>query len=183
MKLTNPYRAELSKIPFLNDLIDGLIAAITSAWQAQHTADGAHVVITERGRTVPLGTWTDLPSVATRFTASGTQTFTVTAGNVQVLKYAQVGLTTTIKFAILGASVGGAASPELRIALPTGVRVKTRADAPYISLDNGTYAVGWVLATANVDYLIFYRDPPGANWTASAGASGMFGEIAFETTP
>ena len=43
MKLTNPYRAELAKIPYLNDLIDSLIATITTAFSSTATPEFARL--------------------------------------------------------------------------------------------------------------------------------------------
>lgn len=46
MNLSNPFRAELSGIPYLNDFIDPVLAKINALWNVQHKGDGTHSAIT-----------------------------------------------------------------------------------------------------------------------------------------
>jgi hypothetical protein len=56
MNLTNPWRGELEKVPFLNNFIDRTLGVINALWAVEHNEDGTHGNITATGLTVALGT-------------------------------------------------------------------------------------------------------------------------------
>lgn len=55
MNLTNPYRAELATIPYLNEAIDWVLARINGVWLVEHDVDGHHTAITVTDITVNGG--------------------------------------------------------------------------------------------------------------------------------
>ena len=46
MNLQNPRRSELTGIPFLNNALDMVLAAINAIWAVEHNEDGTHGAIT-----------------------------------------------------------------------------------------------------------------------------------------
>lgn len=58
MNLLNSFRSELSRIPYLNDALDGIMARIMAIWSVQHKGDGTHGNITADSLTLAADTST-----------------------------------------------------------------------------------------------------------------------------
>jgi hypothetical protein len=127
------------------------------------------------------GAWVTPAFNAGDFTASGSQTWTVIAGNVTTYGYTLVGKTMTVAFNIASTSVGGTPSTELRIKVPTGATVAKTILVPIRIVDNGAAAVvGIAQVSASGTFISCYKDlSQTANWSASTN-TGVAGEITFE---
>ena len=179
--ILNPGRSILAKFPGLNGVVDKLAANINGLLMAEHNQDGSHGVITERGRTVALGVWTDIPYAAANYTASGAMTWTVALADQASLRYILIGRTCTVQFRIQLTTVGGGGSSALQLTLPDALK----ADGEY----NGVFAYGNVANVGvghvfnggtNKTRLIFNRDFSGTNWDVTGtDDTYIFGQHTF----
>ena len=115
---------------------------------------------------------------AGNFTASGSMTWTVIAGNVTCYKYRLVGKTMTVAFSIGNTTIGGTPDTSLQIKVPASkTGATTNESNPCVVTDgNGTQYTGYALVSGT-DILV--RKWPIANW--AAGVSGqVLGQITFE---
>lgn len=124
--------------------------------------------IEERGRTTLLGEWANVTYAGGNFTAGGTQTWTVDAGDVPAFTYTEIGKTLTFNLILSNTSVGGVANPELRVAIPNSRTAVGSTDGWCVGTDNGTVFRGFWQATNGNAYISIYSDPTaGTNWTAA----------------
>jgi hypothetical protein len=118
---------------------------------------------------------------AVNFTANGTMTWTVDAGDVITYAYKIVGRTMTIQFVLAGTSVGGALNTDLRVAIPAGkIAAKTMTTGMGVVSDNAVESAGGRLfVTASAAFLTLQK-LNAANWTASVNNTAASGQIAIE---
>lgn len=155
-------------LPFTAPVIDAETRELTSLWERA-------LRVLRNG----YGTWTPVPFLAANFTASGTMTWTLAAGDQTTLAYVLMGKLLIVAFTIVTASVGGVVGPTLKIAIPGGL-VAARAMTKTVWVnDNGTKAIGVARVTAG-GRTIDIEKVDGSNWTAAANTTGVEGQIAFE---
>ena len=172
---------------FLVDELETAYGLIVGGYNTQHNSDDTHGTITasgpisERGRTTPMGEWTDIPLAASQFTGAGTMTWTVPDSTSYKLSYTLIGNTMTLGFVLLNTTVGVGGSTPLRIKLPLGLLGVRYTDCLYYYSDNGgAYTVGIAETTLNVPYLDLYQVPTGTLWTASTALTSVRGTATFE---
>lgn len=98
------------------------------------------------------------------------------------------GTTMLVSFVIQNSTVGGTPSTILQLRIPLGLlpRSGTIHSAPVHIRDNGTPTTGFCfvdrrsIAASSVQSQIVISRTDGANFTASAGATDVFGQIWFE---
>lgn len=123
--------------------------------------------------------WNEVAYDATRFTASGSQTWAVEEADVTTMVYQLRGRTMLLAWALATTVVGGTPSTQLRIAIPRGLIAKRTIDGVYRADDNGTVAAALCRVTAGNTYVELYRNINGTgNW--AAGTSGVSGHMTFE---
>lgn len=133
--------------------------------------------IKERGRSTALGEWTTPTYAAGDFTANGSMTWTVQAGDVTTYAYALVGKMETVAFTIITSTVGGTPNNELMIKVPSGTAAKQVFNAVAIS-DNGSLIMGFAYVNSGGSQ-INVRRSDGANWSASTDNTIVRGQITF----
>jgi hypothetical protein len=170
-----------------------LAAQTTAAWNREHNDDDTHSTIhatgtiSERSRTVPMGEWIDIPLTQSRFTGSGTMTWTLPAA-VSVQMYANymlIGKTVFVRWNVIGMSVGGAVGLFLNLTILDSLTPATNRQTigNFQYTDNGVVGVGQVSAQpgANgVGTFLRFINATVVNWTASAGLNNSQGELFFE---
>jgi hypothetical protein len=162
------------------------VLALTTAWmQQEHNDDGTHAAITttgtvmERGRTKPMGEWTDVPYLATNFTGAAAMTFTVQATDQVSYQYMLIGKTMWVNCYIDTASIGGVVAAALFVAIPGGfVAAKSKGTGTYL-LDNGTPVPAYCRVTAGARQIEIGR-VDAANFTASANLTYIRVSFEFE---
>lgn len=121
-----------------------------------------------------------VPFNAGDFTASGSMTWTVAAGNVTTFAYRLIDHMMRVVFFFSATSVGGTASIYLRVLIPGGRRAARVAQDLVTIIDNGVRVVGEVsVAGAGVSRIAFNRQDA-ANLSLSAGATYVIGQFEFE---
>lgn len=133
-----------------------LSQAISDAWGVEHDTAGRH--------TFP---WVDVPFVSTRYTASGSMTWTVDASDQQMFAYryltpGELLVTWNIRYT----DVGGVVNTELRIALPGNLKATAYATNPHWYRDAGTEGVGFAGVLPGDSFIRLYKLGSG-NWTAT----------------
>jgi hypothetical protein len=98
-------------------------AGVAGPHHAQHETGGSDEVlfpsgIKERGRSVAMGEWIDIPFNAANFVGFGGMTWTVAAGNVLTNAYALVGKTMYWSLFLAGTTLGGTPSSQLFVTAP-----------------------------------------------------------------
>lgn len=117
------------------------------------------------------------------FTASGSMSWTVGAGDVTTFTYVQVGKMLHIHFYIVSTTVGGTPSTELRITIPGGYTSAKVALNTIQAGDNGSVGVGAVLVAASGTVLRCFKSMTSAdNWSAATDATFVAGQVTIEIT-
>jgi hypothetical protein len=125
-------------------------------------------------------TWTTPAFDAANFTAGGTQTWTVAAGDVAVYRYQILGKMMTVAFRIITSSVGGVADASLRLAIPASQVATTPMENPITLVDNGAAKEMGVASVAASGTYITLQMLDGATWAAAANTTEVYGQITFE---
>lgn len=158
-----------------------IVASVAAGYHTEHHDNDTHSdihcdTIRERSRTVPIGEWTNDPPDPSRFTASGTMTWTVpTAG--QTYRYMLVGKTMYVQATFGGTTVGGVVSTDLRLTIP-GSFVGKGGQGTFHLVDAGTYEIGLYQVTSGNTYIQLFRQNFLANWVA--GTVDIRGMLIFE---
>ncbi len=160
------------------------VSATSAAFNREHDTDtDRHGTITalgtiaERGRTVPMGEWIDVPYGSVAFTASGTMVWGVAAADQLTYRYMLVGKTLWLSFAFTTTSVTAPLNTVLQLALPPGfTAANTLVGTPYWYSDNGTEGIGLAQVLANTSIVRLFILGSG-NWTASVNNTAMEGQI------
>lgn len=136
--------------------------------------------VTERGRAAKIGEWTDVAYNAANFTASGTMTWTVVAGNHVAYAYSLVGKTLTVIFNFQNTNVGGAADISLIIPIPGGLVSELQVLNSIRIRNAATYLTGYAVVVAGGTQILFRRID-NTTWTLTAGGdTDVTGQITFE---
>jgi hypothetical protein len=133
----------------------------------------------ELARSVLSGAWVTPTFAAGNFTASGSMTWTLAAGDVGTYAYVLEGKTMTVAFVLNTTTVGGTPSTGLRIAIPAGAVSAKPMYNPVLIIDNNVRGTGYAAVSAAGTVIEITRTDA-ANWTASTDLTYVFGEIRFE---
>lgn len=123
--------------------------------------------------------WVQFPFDAAAFTASGSMTWTVEAADVVTFALTRIGRTVIVSFEVTGTTLGGTASTEVRLALPSAV-VPLRGMSNNVRLfDGGTGISGYAHVNPNGTYIRVTK-LDASNLTLGTNVFGLQGQIAFE---
>jgi hypothetical protein len=133
-------------------------------------------------RTGGRDTWITPTFSAGDYTASGSMTWRVIAGNVTTMAYALHNRRLTVSFVVNGPTVGAPLSNELRVKIPGGFTATKTMYGSCLINDNGSFAIGISHVSAGGRVIAFGK-AGGANFAASTRNTGFFGTISFEINP
>jgi hypothetical protein len=120
---------------------------------------------------IAYGTPIDVAFSAGNFTANGSMTWTVAAGDQAAFSYFQDGNILTINISIATSTVGGTPNTDLIVALPGGFTVATALLGLLRVVDNGTAQLGFWFASAAATSVLFRATLASANWSVSTDAT------------
>ena len=121
--------------------------------------------------------WITIPYSAADFTASGSMTWTVDAGDVVVLRYLTIGKLATLLVDLSNTTVGGTPSTHLDFHLPVALTPATNLPL-MLWVQNPSGAIGMANIVVSGRVLQFYRDTSfTANWTV--GTARIAGSLTF----
>jgi hypothetical protein len=135
----------------------------------------------ERGRTPAVGEWTTPAFEAGNFSANGSMTWTVEAGDVVTYQYTVIGKTMTLNFFIASTVIGGTINNTLKIAIPGGYAAAKRSIGSGIFYDDGAWSTTSLVldtAAAGETVINLFKGFAAPNWTA--GDAAVVGSITFE---
>jgi len=127
-----------------------------------------------------IGQWFAVPFSAGNFTTNSAATWTVASGDVTEIKSTRIGRVMTLTYAIATTDVSAATASELRIAIPLGLQAYGETVNVGFAIDNGVRVPCVISATLPNTYIAISK-LDGTNWSASAGATYVYGEITFKT--
>jgi hypothetical protein len=144
---------------------DGRIPAISPAYFASLSGANLTGVPSTTGVTV---TSNSISFAAGNYTAGGTQTWTVDAGDSAIATYMKIGTFMFLNLYVTNTDVGGAANAELRYTVPCTISGNFTGTIAF--LDAGTAGNGVWLANSGTTTLSFYKDGTvAAPWTGTTG--------------
>lgn len=134
-----------------------------------------------------LSGWTSVEFSASHFGGLGGQTWTVESGDQYTFAYRKLGRSMTIAFTLRATTVGGTPSAFLTIAIPGGYSSARYVTESCYLIENGTPSAGFVISGAVGDSTflptrLHVSRSDAANFTATSGATTVFGQIEIETT-
>lgn len=171
---------------FIVQTFNQVVSGVTAGYHVEHTPDDGHATIHatgaiyERGRTMAMGEWTDVtPFLASNFFGGNLMTWTVTAAQVELYRYMQIGKTVTIAVEFVATTQGGTAYNQFVFTIPLGLKA-ARVMRNQVSInDNGTIVAGHLSTIGlNSPFLVIQRNDF-ANFSA-AGTLTVRGETTFE---
>lgn len=125
------------------------------------------------------GRWLSPAFSAGDFTANGSMTWTVAAGDVTTYAYTIDGKRMTVVFTLVTTTVGGTPNTTLQIAIPASkTATKTISNSVWIN-SNSNMEIGYATVTAS-GTTIGIKRVASANWDAASDATGVQGQIIFE---
>ena len=124
-------------------------------------------------------TWVTPSFNAGDYTASGSMTWTVDAGDVYSFRYKIEGKTMTIIFYLFHTTVGGTLSSNLIRAIPEGKTAANYTGNPVQLWDNGVPTTGIATVDSASNYIKIWRSDF-QNYTAATNATDIIGQITFE---
>ncbi len=183
MRVGLPYLEQIRQLVpeggWVSKTVSDIVAAITSGYHTQHNADDSHGTITasgsisERGRTVAMGDWSDQAFSAALFVGSGVMTWTVSSTTFGHYHYMRVGSTVWIDVRVNGAALAGTADLGLRVTLPANLLVARDYNGAYHYINGAAAAGGVWEAVAGDTYITLYKADL-SNWTL-----GALGQLSF----
>lgn len=169
-----------------NRLINFATSGNTSLAAGVGTATFVYDATTARWRLVAheQGAWITPTFAAGNFTAIGTMTWTVGAGDVVHNRYVLRGRTVTWELTLDATTVGGVLSTELRATIPGGFTANgPDVFGPALISDNGATRVWAVWEFTNATFARFYVAASLAgNWSAATDATRVYAVMTFEVT-
>lgn len=169
---------------FIVEALTTINASVMGGYHIEHGVDDRHSTIratgsiAERSRTIAMGVAYAVPFVPGNFTGFGTMGWTVTAGTVVTFIYDLVGMMMTLSFdlRLTTVTVSGGLTAALQIKIPDGWYAAYSVRNKIHILDNAVATTGYITSAANSNLLSVFRTD-GANWTASAAATSIAGQI------
>lgn len=126
------------------------------------------------------GVWSSVAHAGGNFTASGTMTWTVEAGDQHGCKYFLMGKMLFVTVDVRTSTVGGSVSNTLKVTIPGGFTAAGTFYGTLVLSDNGgTQAVGAVYVESG-GTVINIRKADETNWTLSTNGTRVQFTIAFE---
>ena len=162
----------------LNALLDnGVVQQVLLTVDRQTGALGVLGAISERGRTVPLGSWIAVPYAASDFSASA-GVWTVEAGDLVPFRYTLIGKTMIVNFRLFPTTLSVGAT-QLRAKIPGGYVSAVNAEMPIRAIDSGGRQTGNAIVTTGSNLILFEKinDTP---WAAGTNTLGPLGTLIFE---
>lgn len=158
-------------------------AFFATTFEASSSVTGGSMITTGdfTYKTRVIGAWTSPTFDAGVFTASGSMTWTVAAGDVSAYCYTLTGDTMTISFSVATSTVAGTLSNELRITVPLSKTISLNHLTVARVIDNGVLVDGIVSAANGLTYLRVFRADTG-NFSASTDNTEVSGQITFRVT-
>lgn len=123
-------------------------------------------------------TWTAVTFAAGNFTASGSQTWTLVAGDQSLFKYLVIGKTMHVHLVLTTTTVGGTPSKELRVAIPGGATASGASRGVAWHTNNGTEGCGGFVVSAT--FISFFLPHSGTDWAASTDNTAIYASVMFE---
>ena len=129
--------------------------------------------------TIP-GAWTTPAFDAASFTASGSMTWTVEAGDVATYAYQIAGKIMIVMFRIITSTIGGTPSNALHIKIPAS-KTATKPTLNLCSILDTGWTAGLAEVLAGGTVIKIYPDAAfSANWTTGTNDKYVQGQITFE---
>lgn len=166
-----------------------LVAGITTSYHTEHNPDDTHGTIhasgsiAERGRTVALGDWADVPYTAALFTGSGGMTWTVSQADAITMRYQLVGSTMTLALFLNATSVTAPLGSNLAVALPAAVQPSRVMGGGCSLSDNGTLTAGSWFVDKGYGAKINFTRADGAAFAAAVNTTNVLVVASFEVSP
>lgn len=131
----------------------------------------------------PASDWVTPTFSAGNFTASGSMTWTVEAGDVIVYRYKMISADTMVlQWFINTTTVGGTPSTGLRIAIPNSKVSSDSHSTTCRNFDSGTGVIGFVEVANGESYITIFRDAAVSNWTASTNNTYVRGQLILKVS-
>lgn len=129
------------------------------------------------------GAWITPTFAAGSYTANGSQTWTLAAGDVTTQAYCLRGRMLMVSFELVATSVGGTPNTQLLIgnAAWGGFTAAKAILNPIWLSDNGSIAIGICAVTASSTTIACSLVSLG-NWAAATNTTNVLGQIVFEVT-
>jgi hypothetical protein len=123
--------------------------------------------------------WTPTAFNAGNFTANGSMTWTVDAGDVNTYEYLIIGKTMWIIFDIQTSSIGGSLSNSLRLTIPESKVAAKNAYGHVNFILSGVFSNGFCRANAGTTYIDIIKGDA-SNFPSQTNAARVSGQIFFE---
>jgi len=170
-----------------SDFATGLSTALTKDGQTTATAlipfaqglSAATGTLQYPASTV-VGRWTTPAFAAGDFTANGSMTWTVAAGDVTTFAYTIVDKVMTVSFFIVTSTVGGTPSNTLQITIPAAKTATKSMRTKCFVIDNGSADEAGTCSVAASGTLINILRAASAVWSTATDTTQVAGEITFE---
>jgi hypothetical protein len=157
--------------------VTGTISLVAGVGTAQLVYDAT----TARWRVVDheQGGWITPTFNAADYTASGSMTWTVDAGDVGSCAYYLKGRSLSVTFVLQTTSVGGTPSNLLLRVIPGGFTCSDNASAALIVHNNSVWSMASMNVGTGASTLIGFGTDPSAtvNWTASTNTTYVYGSM------
>lgn len=206
MNFGDGFRAQIENLPggtWITQTFAQLTAGISAGYHKEHNADDTHGTVTadtlrsraaiyEQARLVGLGYCANVLDQfdASRFTASGTMGWTVTAATILAYRYTRIGNLVCLLFHLGGTSITAPVSTTLYLPLPAGIlqpsidpSLDLLQENPCRILDNGVSTAGRCFVESPDSARMAITRLDGANLTASVTNTGVRGLLWFEAAP
>lgn len=160
---------------------DNVYSKVLSGWSVEHTSADQHgdvhaTTLSERGRSVPLGEWIDVPYNSSHYTASGGMTWTVDAADLITFSYMLWGKTMFVAGIWDSTTVAAPLSTTLQVLIPGGYVAAKRMQNGVIAFDNGVGVAAYNRVQAGGTVIEIGR-ADAANWAAAV--NNTFARIHF----
>lgn len=124
------------------------------------------------------GSTSDVTFAAGNFTANGSMTWTVDAGDVGTNTYWRYEKVIEWALVVDATTVGGTPNTELLATIPLGLSAAKAIIVPMIYIDNGTRGVGYAQTSGTTVRLLKIS----GNWSASTNNTSIYVFIRIPTT-
>lgn len=171
---------------WLNAFINAITCTTINLLTITQPASGATLTVQE-GNTltvagdITIGQGFTTPAFsAGDYTASGSMTWTVAAGDVLTMRYLILGKLMIVLFYIATSTVGGVLEKQLRITIPEGKLAAVQC-GNYLGrlFDNNVLTSGQWIVAAGGNFIVLKR-ADGGNFSASADLTEVEGVVMFE---
>jgi|CXWL01.1.fsa_nt_gi hypothetical protein len=124
------------------------------------------------------GSWGSPTFTAGDYTANGTMTFTVAAGDVVTNAYTFQGQAMRWNFSVETATVGGTLNTQLRIAVPDGKVIAKKTRTPFLYADAGVMGIGYIEALPGGTFVTLNKTS--GNWSLATDTTAVWGQLSME---